>query len=249
MNARKYHQALEQLYKLVIQRLFELYKMNLSFTGYKMRTHISNALQRRSKAIRNAVKTYNNAAAAIGRPMLDWTKVTHYTFLDQFNILQDTRHSVLDKKWADPIVRHLMRQHCCVLRAKEELHRCNIEIRRVHTSILNEERKFDETLRHLENRPVCYPVCEYIDRRRAVNRLLLSRIHQTQALPGFTGDKTPGTCKGFSDLSSELVEPSLPDPDSDDGEDADDDEMDHSPADDCSAELSEFCNNIKGGKP
>ncbi|KAJ3807341.1 hypothetical protein F5876DRAFT_90615 [Lentinula aff. lateritia] len=229
MNARKYHQALEQLYKLVIQHLFELHKMNLSFTGYKMRTHISNALQRRSKAIRNAVKTYNNAAAAIGRPTLDWTKVTHYTFLDQFNILQDTRHSVLDKKWADPIVRHLMRQHRRVLRAKEELRRCNIEIRRVHTSILNEEHEFDETLRHLETHPVCYPVREYIDRRRAVNRLLLSRIHQTQALPGFTGDKTPGTCRGFSDpdLSSELVELSLPDPDSDDGEDADDDEMVH----------------------
>lgn len=190
-----------------------------------MRAHISNALQQRSKAIQNAVKTYNNAAAAIGRPTLDWTKVTHYTFLDQFNILQDTRHSVLDKKWADPVVRHLMRQHRRVLRAKEELHRCNIEIRRVHTSILNEERKFDEMLRRLENRPVCYPVREYIDRRRAVNRLLLSRIHQTQALPGFTGDKTPGTCKGFSDLSSELVKPSLPDPDSDNGEDTDDDEM------------------------
>lgn len=33
MNTRKYRQALERLYKLVIQRLFELHKMNLSFTG------------------------------------------------------------------------------------------------------------------------------------------------------------------------------------------------------------------------
>ncbi|KAJ4463848.1 hypothetical protein C8J55DRAFT_443245 [Lentinula edodes] len=228
MNARKYHQALERLYKLVIQRLFELHKMNLSFTGYKMRTHISNALQRRSKAIRNAVKTYNNAAVAIGRPTLDWTKVTHYTFLDQFNILQDTRHSILDKKWADPAVRHLMKQHRRVLRAKEEIGYCNVQIRRLHTFLLDEDKKFDETLQRLEDHSDYHPVLEYINRRRAVNQLLLSRIHQTQALPGFTGNKTPGTRVGKApagNIGTESPPSRLPDPDSDNGEDGEDDEV------------------------
>ena len=33
MNTRKYRRALERLHKLVVQRLFELHKMNLSNTG------------------------------------------------------------------------------------------------------------------------------------------------------------------------------------------------------------------------
>lgn len=33
MSTRKYHQALDKLQKLVIQRLFELHKLNLSQTG------------------------------------------------------------------------------------------------------------------------------------------------------------------------------------------------------------------------
>lgn len=33
INTRKYRQALERLHKLVVQRLFELHKMNLSNTG------------------------------------------------------------------------------------------------------------------------------------------------------------------------------------------------------------------------
>ncbi|KAJ4501352.1 hypothetical protein C8R41DRAFT_749665 [Lentinula lateritia] len=227
MNTRKYRQALERLYKLVIQRLFELHKMNLSFTGYKMRTHISNALQRRSKAIRNAVKTYNSAAAAIGRPTLDWVKVTHYSFLDQFNVLQDTRHSILDKKWADPVVRHLMKQHRQVARAKEEIQHCNIQIRRLQTSIFDEDKKFQKVLEHLKDTSMYFPVHDFINRRRAVNQLLLSRIYQTQALPGFTGNRNPGVREGSGPPTSTSVPMNfdLPDPDSDDGEDAEDDEI------------------------
>lgn len=33
MNIRKYHQALERLHKLVVQRLYEMHKLNLSGTG------------------------------------------------------------------------------------------------------------------------------------------------------------------------------------------------------------------------
>ncbi|KAJ3861132.1 hypothetical protein EV359DRAFT_66742 [Lentinula novae-zelandiae] len=111
-------------WELTDREYIETIEHSSGSTSYKMRTHISNALQCRSKAIQNAVKTYNSAAAAIGQPTLDWVKVTHYSFLDQFNILQDTRHSILDKKWADPVVRHLMKQHRQVARAKEEIQHC-----------------------------------------------------------------------------------------------------------------------------
>lgn len=244
INTRKYRRALERLHKLVVQRLFELHKMNLSntgayissnydvlafthFTGYKMRTHISHALQRRSRTIRNAVKSYNTAALALNPPRntLDWSKVSHFTFLDQFNILKDTRHSVFDQPWAKPVVRSLMKQHCQIERAREEIVNCNIAIRRLHTSIVDEEKKFKAILPTL-NASTLGPVSDFVQRRQAVNRLLLARIHRTYELPGFTGNPTAGYRKGSTDHPEpEAASESNVDPHSDDGEEEDDDEF------------------------
>ncbi|KAJ3725334.1 hypothetical protein C8R42DRAFT_718822 [Lentinula raphanica] len=197
INTRKYQRALEKLHKLVIQRLFELHKMNLSNTGYKMRTHISHALQRRSKAIQNAVKAYNTAALALNPPRdtLDWSKVSHYAFLDQFNILRDTRHSVFDQPWAKPINRSLMKQRRWIERAREEVVWLNVEIRRLHTAILNEGKKFDDTLQRLQGTAIHGPIANFIQQRNAVNSLLLSCIQQIYSLPGFSSNRRPGRPK------------------------------------------------------
>ncbi|KAJ3831878.1 hypothetical protein F5878DRAFT_654758 [Lentinula raphanica] len=214
INAHKYQKALERLYKLVVMRLMELHKMNLSFTGYKMRTHISAALQRRSTAAPLLSEMLSNHTIT---PPHHWSQVTHYSFLDQFNILQDTRHSVLDKPWANPVIRQLMKQHRRVLRAKEEIVRCNVEIRRLHTFIVDEEKHFDQVLERLRETPIYHPVHDFIRRRCAVNRLLLSRLYQTQALPEFTGHQSPGKRKGSVEDSTTVDA-------RDDGSDADDEE-------------------------
>lgn len=247
INTHKYRRALERLHKLVVQQLFELHKMNLSNTGalyeaailsyftqlvhvagYKMRTHISNALQRRSRAIRNAVKTYNTAALTLNPPCdtLDWSKVSHFTFLDQFDILKDTRHSVFDQPWAKPVVRSLMKQHRQIERAREEIIRCNIAIRRLHTSIIDEEKRFQAVLPTLDS-SMLGPVSDFVQRRQAVNQLLLARIRRTYDLPGFTGNPTPGRRKGSADTPEPEVTASEGniDPHSDDGEDEDDDKF------------------------
>lgn len=194
-----------------------------------MRTHISNALQRRSTAIRNAVKAYNTAALALDPPRdtLDWSKVSHFTFLDQFNILQDTRHSVFDQPWAKPVIRSLMKQHHRIERAREEITHCNIGIRRLHTSVVDEEKKFDIVLQKLNNLPLFGPVSDYVQRRKAVNSLLLARINQTFDLPGFTGDCTPGRRKGSTDRPDTCIADrhACSDPDSENGGDEDDDEF------------------------
>ncbi|THU98879.1 hypothetical protein K435DRAFT_856226 [Dendrothele bispora CBS 962.96] len=68
-----------------------------------------------------------------------------------------------------------MKQCHRVTRAQEELTHCNVKLRRLHTSIIDEE--------------------QYIEHRRGTNRLLLEQIELTQALLGFTGSKTPGKYK------------------------------------------------------
>ncbi|KAG6893906.1 hypothetical protein C0992_008231 [Termitomyces sp. T32_za158] len=68
VSRRKYEKALDKLQKLVIQWLFELQKLNLSHTAYKMRTHLAKSLQTRCNSIRNAVTAYNKAALELDHP-------------------------------------------------------------------------------------------------------------------------------------------------------------------------------------
>ncbi|KAJ7906661.1 hypothetical protein B0H13DRAFT_1465555, partial [Mycena leptocephala] len=88
---RRYRGAVNKLEELVVKRLFELTKMNMSGTGYKLRKHIAKALQTRSRTIQAALDRYNAAAAALDPPRctLSWSEVIDFTFLVDFDILRD----------------------------------------------------------------------------------------------------------------------------------------------------------------
>jgi len=202
LSTRKYHLALNNLQRLVIQRLFELHKLNLSQTAYRVRTHLAKSLQARCKAIRNAVQAYNTAASALDppRPTLDWSKVSHYSFLDEFELLRDTENDVREKPWARPAVRETMKQARRVDRAQEELIRCNVEARRLQTSIHDENILFDTVLQRLkaDSSALYGPTQEYCERRRNVNALHLARLQRLERLEDFSGDLAPGLRKGTS---------------------------------------------------
>jgi hypothetical protein len=84
VSTKRYHLALMKLETFVVQRMFELTKMNMSQTGisfvffadlysklslgYKLRKHIAKALQACSQAIRMALKSYTIIAAAMVPP-------------------------------------------------------------------------------------------------------------------------------------------------------------------------------------
>lgn len=82
-----------------------------------------------------------------------------------------------------------------VARAREEILRLNVEIRRLHTRIVDEGKHFEAVIGNLEGNFMYKPVLDYVSRRRAVNTMLLLRIQETYALPGFSGIPTPGTTK------------------------------------------------------
>ncbi|KAI0668815.1 hypothetical protein C8Q78DRAFT_978346 [Trametes maxima] len=193
---REYRVALERLHGLVVQRLFELHSMNISQTAYKVRTHITKNLQRRSKAIRTAVRQYNSAAQALTppRPTLDWAKVTHYTFLDEFELLRDTRNDIRSKPWAQPLAREAMKSARRVLRSHEELARCNIEVWRVHTWVLDENTALEQAVREarLRSDPIVGQLEHFRARCLGMNARLLTIINQIYALDGFTGTRLPG---------------------------------------------------------
>ncbi|KAI0704566.1 hypothetical protein C8Q76DRAFT_631002 [Earliella scabrosa] len=199
---RKYQVALGNLQRLVVQRLFELHKMNLSQTGYKVRRAIAKSLQKRSRAIRNALKTYNGAAKALDppRPPLDWQTISHYRFLQEFELLNDTRAELRDKRWADPLVRELMRRANRVARAEEEIDRVSDEAIRIHTSIRDEELVFAAVLEDMiRTRDQLYgAVADFVRRRQRANAHVLTSLNKLYRHPRYAGPTTPGLRPGGS---------------------------------------------------
>ncbi|KAH9885847.1 hypothetical protein C8Q73DRAFT_620026, partial [Cubamyces lactineus] len=193
---RKYHRALRHLQRLVVQRLFELHRLNLAQTAYRIRTHIAKQLQKRSRAIRNAVKNYNTAAAALKppRPPLDWERVSHMTFVEEFELLQGTGSDLREKPWSEPVVRETTRLANKIERAQEELERVAVETRRLHTSICDEEDLFRVVLDDLRSRgdPWYGPVLEHAMRRQRTNARILVYINKIYGAEGFTGTPGPG---------------------------------------------------------
>src|ERR1700753_145661 len=106
-----------------------------------MRTHIAKALQRRCKAIRNAVRAYNAAAAQLNppRPPINWETVSHINFLEEFHLLHNMRQDIREKPWSQPAIRELIKLSQQVKRTHEEIHRCYISVRRLYTTIHDED--------------------------------------------------------------------------------------------------------------
>lgn len=169
-----------------------------------MRTHIAKALQSRCKAIRNAVETYNAAAAQLDppRPSISWEHVSHINFLEEFNLLHNTRQDIRDKRWSQPAIRELMKSFQRVKRAREEIERCNIATRRLYTAILDENDKFGAVLSQprLTASPVYGAVKDFASRRRRVNDLLLSRLEHLIHSQDFSGACSRGVRLGSNDL-------------------------------------------------
>lgn len=217
ISMRKYHRALDNLQRLVVQRLSELHKMNLSQTGkiilvmyttklsnnstaYRVCTHIAKALQARCKAIRNAVQVYNRAASELSppRPAVDWSTVTQYTFIQEFTLLADTRQDTRTKPWSRPEVREVIKLHRRIQQAHTEIERCNTQIRRVHTYTHDENVLFDSVLQELQENgdPIHDAVQEFTLFRRKVNSALRRSIQRIYDLVGFSGDASVGCRKG-----------------------------------------------------
>ncbi|KAJ7109537.1 hypothetical protein C8R43DRAFT_1091755 [Mycena crocata] len=205
IKKRKYQLALDALELLIVERIFELTKMNRSQTGYKMRKHIAKALQARLKAVKNAIEQYNAAAILLSPPMpeLTWEQVVEYTFLADFDILQDTRAEIQSRPWTHPSYRLAMDHYFKILRAREEIKRLNVEIPQVVTWIRDENqflRAKERELRQMEGKSaeassrdiqMAVQVQLYQERRGRFDDGHMRRFWRLAEMPGFTGCLRP----------------------------------------------------------
>jgi hypothetical protein len=162
-----YERALDDLERLVVMRLFELAKMSSSGTGmpfalllkyvkqtllgYKLRRQIGKALQCQSEAIKNAINRYNTQAAKLTPPrtLLSWKEIVEYSFLGEFDALRHSTRGMRNQLWAQATHREAMVKHFKLCRAREEITRLNIEIRRLRTSIHHETLHTNKAILHL----------------------------------------------------------------------------------------------------
>ncbi|KAI0038697.1 hypothetical protein FA95DRAFT_1505189 [Auriscalpium vulgare] len=218
---RNYQRALDTLEGLVVARMFELTKMNMSQTGYKLRKHIAKALQSRSAAIRTALTRYNNCAVALKPPrrVITWEEVVEYAFLADFDLLRDTRQDIRQRPWANPGGRLAMDLFYKILRAREEIQRLNVEIPRFAT-FLRDEHLF-LTAREAAVRStdviLAHQIRLYRLEHGRFDEFHTERLHAIASLPKFSGSIECGTrapeVTGY-DLDPAPLAPEPPDPDS-----------------------------------
>ncbi|KAJ7829012.1 hypothetical protein B0H14DRAFT_3088175 [Mycena olivaceomarginata] len=209
--SRHYRLALNKLEELVIKRLFELTKMNMSGTGYKLRKHIAKALQTRSKTIRTALGRYNAAATLAGSslPHLEVGRGGGVHFLSDFDLLRDPEGNAAIRPWATPAARALMDTHFKILRAKEEIQRLNIEIRRLVTYI-RDERDFlvakEEEIRETDP-DLAFFVHRYRMERGRFDDTHMKRLRKLQATykERFTGTLEPGVRRKEPEVPTPMV--------------------------------------------
>ncbi|KAJ7578621.1 hypothetical protein C8J56DRAFT_1111628, partial [Mycena floridula] len=195
-SMQKYQKCLDRLEGLVVERIIELGKTNQAQTGYNMRKHIGEAVKKRSQAIRTALENYNAAAAKLSppRPSLEWDTIIECAFLSEFELLRDARHDIRDRPWAKPAGRALQQQHFKILRAREEIVRCNVEISRLWTHMLDEkaylERRESEVT--ATDPALAYQIRQYRQERGRCDATHVKRLTALAKLPGFTGSLTAG---------------------------------------------------------
>ena len=206
-------------------------------TGYKLRKHIAKALQTRSQAIRSALDTYNAAAHALTPPrqQLEWKEVIEYAFLADFDLLRDARQDISHRPWATPAGRLAMDLHFKISRAREEIDRLDVEVRRVATYLRDE----DCYLRYMEdkvrtsNARIAHQIRLHQLLRRRFHSHHKRRLREIARLPGFSGDIRPGiserTGKGESASVWEMLK--APEEEEDDPMEDDDRPEDQQEAD------------------
>jgi len=98
----------------------------------------------------------------------------------------------MDRPWASRANREVAAKHFKVLRAREEIVRLNVEIRRLHRWIDDEDRQLFATVRALQetDKPLATAVSAYAQARHRVNNVHRRRLNTLYRLKGFTGART-----------------------------------------------------------
>ncbi|KAE9387644.1 hypothetical protein BT96DRAFT_1004926 [Gymnopus androsaceus JB14] len=209
-----YRKALDKLEGLLVARMFEMTRLNVAGTGYKMRKHIATALKLRSKSIKTAITAYNEAAASMSPPRrrISWEEVVEFSYLSEFDILRDTREDVRERKWATQKNRVLMQEFFKLIRAENELPRLHLEICHLFTYMRDKEYRLKSISKDVEARDpaLALQILLYWQERGRFNNLHRRRLLSIKRLDGFKFENnryfSPGVAVAKEAPLSEVVD-------------------------------------------
>ncbi|TFK58850.1 hypothetical protein BDN72DRAFT_781504, partial [Pluteus cervinus] len=190
-NSNFVQAAVEKVEGLVVQRLLELSKANLAETGYKQRQHISRAITNRSGAIRTAIIKYNELALLQHPPCpeLEIKTILSYLLLGEFELLKHSRIEILSKPWSVMANRETASKYFKICRAREEIIRLNVEIRRLEAWVDFEDNHLKTTFTslHITDPLLAIQVRHVYERRQRLNAKHRKRLSKIYTLRGYTG--------------------------------------------------------------
>ena len=157
--------------------------------GYKMRKHISKAIAKRSSAIRTALEKYNQLAPLQNppRPILQFSDVASYSWLSDFDLLKFSRTDIMEKPWSVQANHEVANKYFKVLRAHEEIHRLNIEVRRLDAWVTHENQVLKSAADTATDPHLALELCRRYAERRRVNNIHRTRIGAIYNLEGYSG--------------------------------------------------------------
>lgn len=158
----------------------------------RLRKHITTHLNTRSSTLRTALDSYNKQATKLRRPQLTFEQVIEFDFLSIFDHLRDTRHNVRSKPWSETSNRLLRDSFYKRERAKEEIDRLNIEIKRLRSWMDTEVSHFERSIGATV--PLNLDLAAELDRRltrmRMKHRVIAHHLSKVESLRGYTGPVT-----------------------------------------------------------
>jgi hypothetical protein len=125
---------------------------------------------------------------------LEWEDVVEYAFLSEFDLLCDGRDDVKTKSWSAPSAHVLMDRYFKVLRAREEIKRLNVEIKRVMTYMRDESEYLQTAERALRqsNPRLAHQIMLHREERGRFNQGHAKCFAKLALHAGFSGSLVPG---------------------------------------------------------
>jgi hypothetical protein len=145
------------------------------------------------------------------RPLLSWESVIAAVNLADFDLLRSTRQDIRKLEWAQPANREGMLMYFKIKRAKEEIIRLNVEIRRLLTFLYDDYVDHYRAVRAnlMTDTTLAFEVSTRSQYRNKIHEEIVKRLLKTSQLPGFTGSLFHGDRQGRNPfLNVDVLPPS-----------------------------------------
>jgi hypothetical protein len=180
--------------------IHELSTLILCFwLAYNQREKINQALKNRLNAIHTSLDKYNKAAKALNRDQLTMAEVTKMTSIADFHLLGETRDDVRKARWTHHDACEATRLYFRVKRAREEVERLNVEMKRQITYMIEEHTLYSQVYAQIWKQNSY--LATYLDKERKhrdkIFAHVTNHILKTSRLQGFTGSLAAGKWTGL----------------------------------------------------